>query len=647
MVSTGLTAQTLATFRERARPKAKNNISLILFKILWRNIYYVRYFAQAHLQSGENPHSPIAVSMRTKMAISRLSAAIVFVAVSAGTVLLMLVATLAAQRVESQVRQEAQQSAGLLAALLASEIEHYQALPIALATDGEVAAVLSGNDAAAAERLSRRFALISTRIGSAAIYVVAANGRTLAASNAGRQDSFVGNDYRFRQYFRDAMQSGRGTQFALGSTTRRPGLYLAQRVDQGGRGLGVIVVKVEFDTLEVDWQRSGTSAFVTDGRGDIIITTDPQRRFRRASAVLRGDDSERVKVVGGGNTPTFMRGQAQTIVPGWTVNAMLPVDTRINDAVTAAVAMTTLAILVGGGIVFMMWQYRRRSRAKQLADEQARQLLEERVEQRTTELSAANAQLLDEMSERRRAEEEARVLHEELEQANRLATLGQIAAGVTHEINQPVAAIRATADNAGAMIERGQIGAAKSALGKIGKLTERIGTITGELNAFSAKRSGRRRLVSVDSALDGALVLVGTGFRQAGVSLERSQRNSELKIWADKIRVEQILVNLLRNALEAIECQTDPRIVIDVRHSNAHVDIRIRDNGPGIAAAVASLLFTPFRTTKDQGLGLGLVISRDIAASLGGELNLLYDDDGTADQALRGATFQLLMPRAK
>ena len=156
------------------------------------------------------------------MAFSRLSALLATLLIAAGAVVLLLVAALATQRVRSQIEQEAEQSAGLLAALLASEIEHYQALPIALATDGEVANLLADGSAAAADRLSRRFALISERIGSAAIYVVAADGETLAASNAGRPDSFVGNDYRFRQYFRDAMQNGRGTQFALGSTTRTP-----------------------------------------------------------------------------------------------------------------------------------------------------------------------------------------------------------------------------------------------------------------------------------------------------------------------------------------------------------------------------------------------------------------------------------------
>lgn len=582
------------------------------------------------------------------MTYGRLSALLALLSVVGCASILMLVSGLAAQRVEGQVQQEAEQSAGLLGALLASEIEHYQALPIALATDNGVAAVLVNGDVEAANRLSRRFGLISDQIGSAAIYLVAANGRTLAASNAGRPDSFVGNDYRFREYFRQAMRSGRGTQFALGSTTGRPGLYLAQRVERAGQNLGVLVVKVEFENLEADWQQSGISAFVTDASGSIIITTDPRWRFRKATALLLIDDGrERVRIAYGEASPSFMLARSQTIVPGWSVHAMLAVDQRIEDAVTAAAAMTTLAMLAIGGILFWLWRNRRRSRSKQQADEKARQMLEDRVKQRTIELSKTNSQLLDEMSERRRAEEEARVLHEELEQANRLAMLGQIAAGVTHEINQPVAAIRATADNVGALIERGQIGAARSALGKIGKLTERIGTITGELQGFSAKRSGRSRLISVDAALDGALLLVGTSLRQAGVSLERSPRNSDLKIWADKIRIEQILVNLLRNSLDAITEQADPRILINVRQSNGHIDIRIGDNGPGIAPAIEALLFTPFRTTKENGLGLGLVISRDIAASLGGELNLMPSESTDGDAGRTGAIFQLLMPVAK
>lgn len=559
--------------------------------------------------------------------------------------LLLLVTQLAAQRAERQIREEATQSAGLLAALLASEIEHYQALPITLATDSEVSRVLRAPDAAALDRLSRRLALISDQLGSAAIYLVDAQGLTIAASNAGMATSFIGNDYRFRDYFREAMRDGRGSQFAMGSTTARPGLYLSQRVDGPGGPLGVVVVKVEFGSLESDWRNAGTPAFVTDDSGIITITTDPLWRFKRPEAIWADTDDGKAQPRVGGRTVTMLRGRADTIVAGWTVHTLLPADARVRDAAIAAAALTGLAMAALASALLWFWTSRRRVIARQQEEERIRRILEERVAQRTAELSTANDQLREEMNERRRAEESARLLHEELEQANRLATLGQIAAGVTHEINQPVAAIRASADNACTLIDRGQLSQARTALGKIARMTERIGTITGELRAFSAKGGNRARLITVDSAIDGALMLMGTSLRQAGITLDRAPRNAAVKLWADKIRIEQILVNLLRNAVEALEGCAKPRIAIHVSASDTRVDIGIADNGPGIPEALVAVLFTPFRTTKPQGLGLGLLISRDIASSLGGELDLhpatTGDDDGRP-----GAHFLLTLPRA-
>ena len=584
------------------------------------------------------------------MVFGRLTSILIALAAAAGIALFFLVTSLAANRVESQIRQEATQSANLLGALLASEIEHYQALPITLATDGEIQNILLHRDASAEARLSRRLGQISDQIGSAAIYLVTAQGKTIAASNAGTPSSFVGVDYRFRQYFRDAMRIGRGNQFAMGSTTRRPGLYLSQRVDHDGRALGVLVVKVEFDSLESDWQRSGTAALVTDAQNTIIITTVAPWRFRDAGTVLReaGQTADRyeLRLDNREAAQNFIRGRAETIVPGWTLHALVPIGSRINDAVTAAAAITTLALMVGAAVaLWTIWRLRQ-ARLKELTEEQARRDLELRVDLRTLELRDSNQRLVEEMVERRRAEESAQLLHEELEQANRLATLGQIAAGVTHEINQPVAAIRATADNVGTMLDRGQVNPARAGISKIAKLTERIGAITGELRSFSAKRSGEPRLVSVDSAIDGALVLVGTSLRQAGITLTRSPRSSQLKLWADKIRVEQILVNLIRNAIDVLDDCEGPQISILVRPDGDQVELLVTDNGSGIADDVAATLFTPFRTTKPHGLGLGLVISRDIAASLGGELNLLRDQSAPDGSARHGSTFQLLLPRA-
>lgn len=570
---------------------------------------------------------------------------LVMAATVTAIVVLVLVTRLAAQRTEAQIRQEAEQSAGLLAALLASEIEHYQALPVALATDSDIRDALLPGSREANDALSRRMALISDDIGSAAIYLVRADGRTIAASNAGTAASFIGHNYRFRDYFRDAMRDGVGRQFAMGSTTLRPGLFLSRRVDDGSRALGVVVVKVEFVTLESDWRRSGSPSFVTDPTGELLITSDPQWRFARMTAILDDDGPGKVRIAGDPDAGSFVAGSADTIVPGWTLHALVPVSSRIGDAATAAGALTALALAFGAAATWLIWQARQREHLRQQAQDEALRMLEDKVAQRTTELSAANVQLRDEMAERRRVAEQARLLHEELEQANRLTMLGQISAGVTHEINQPVAAIRATADNAGVLLARGDVAAARTALTRIAGMTDRIGKITGELRAFAARRSSRPRLISVDTAIDGALLLVGSSLRHSGVALDRPERNPDLKLWADRIRIEQILVNLLRNAIDAVDGRPDPRIAIGIGACAERIDILVADNGPGIAADVASTIFTPFQTTKEHGLGLGLVISRDIAASLGGELNIDMPEQSAGSRP-GGATFRLSLPRA-
>lgn len=581
-------------------------------------------------------------SIRT---FNRLSLSLALALIVVAVALTFIAGRIAATRAEAQLAAEAAENADLLGALLASEIEHYRALPLVLASDEQVAAALLTADAAARLRLSDRLASMSRDIGAAAVYLIGADGTTIAASNAREPGSFVGGDYRFRQYFSAAMARGTGFQFALGTTTRRPGLYLSQRVNRAGRAIGVIVVKVEFDKLEASWARSGTIALVTDARGEILITTQRAWRFEPVARILpekaAGVASHSIGAATGAPPGTYTRAATATIIPGWTLHALQRGDDRIASAVTGASALMLLACALAGAALFWIVLRQRRAAVRAQADEAARRELEARVDQRTAELSESNRQLLHEMAERQRIEEAARLLHEELEQANRLTILGQIAAGVTHEINQPVAAIRATADNAAVLLEQSQGDAAQAAVRRIAELTDRIGSITGELRAFAAKGTGGASAISVEATLDGALQLVGANLRQAGIRMDRAPSAAGLTVWAEKIRVEQILVNLLRNAIDALEGRADPAIAIRITATADQVHYRVSDNGPGIAAQLADQLFTPFRTTKAQGLGLGLVISRDIAASLGGALNLVPAAPGDGG----GAVFDLVLPR--
>ena len=202
-----------------------------------------------------------------------------------------------------------------------------------------------------------------------------------------------------------------------------------------------------------------------------------------------------------------------------------------------------------------------------------------------------------------------------------------IAAGVAHEINQPVAAIRTQAETAAAYLERDQAARAARALTRIGDLTARIGAITRELRAFSRKSEPGLAAVSVNEAIDGALLLLGGRLRQAGVRLIRN-KDQDVVVMADRFRLEQVIVNLIQNALEALEGASSPVITLSARQDGDQVELIVADNGPGVSPEIREQLFTPFVTSKTTGLGLGLIISRDIVAAFNGELDLRPAENG-------------------
>ena len=549
---------------------------------------------------------------------------------------------------QSDLSRQADAAADLHAAVLRSELEKHRSLPVVLAQDPEVAALLSGAARGDADVVSAKLETLAGQTRAAAIYVLDRTGVARAASNWREPTSFVGSDYAFRPYFRGAMQSGAAEFFALGTVSGRPGLYLARRIGTPAAPAGVVVVKVEFDALEADWRGSGEPAYVTDSRGVVLVTSVPEWRFRRSRDLTAAEreailddqtltgqalaplpfdsdagDGRIVRAAAGGPVSEWILSSTETDTPGWTLHLLDPIGAGIVANVLSARAVAGLLITllaVGAGVVL---RRRQQAMARAIAEEQARAELERRIDDRTQELRAANGRLSREIDERRRAEASREVLREELVQANKLATLGQIAAGVAHEINQPVAAIRTHADTATAYLDRDDPEAARRSLGRVAELTGRIGVITDELRAFSRKSTQGVSAVSPAAAIDGALLLIGGRLREGGVELVRGGE-ADVRVQAEPIRLEQVVVNLVQNAFEAM---TDagtpsPTLTIDVARKGRRVEIVIGDNGPGVDPAVASALFTPFVTTKPAGLGLGLVICRDIVAGFGGELSL-------------------------
>ncbi|CAM5301246.1 histidine kinase OS=Stutzerimonas stutzeri OX=316 GN=CXK95_14855 PE=4 SV=1 [Stutzerimonas stutzeri] len=248
--------------------------------------------------------------------------------------------------------------------------------------------------------------------------------------------------------------------------------------------------------------------------------------------------------------------------------------------------------------------------------------------ERTRALSEAHDQLKMQIDERLKAQTSLQTVQQELVQANRMAILGQVAAGVAHEIDRPVAAIRTYADNARTYLKRGDPPGAERKLEQIAGLTERIGTITDELRTFSRKGRAKAEPTQLDEVIEGALLLLGSRFRQRYGAIDAQLPAPGLRVMGTRIRLEQVLINLLQNGLEAVESRPDGRVEISVVEGAAGVELIVSDNGGGIAE-IMQALFTPFNTSKAAGLGLGLVISKDIVSDFGGRIEVVSGPQGT------------------
>ncbi|WP_291151771.1 ATP-binding protein, partial [Ensifer sp. SSB1] len=235
-----------------------------------------------------------------------------------------------------------------------------------------------------------------------------------------------------------------------------------------------------------------------------------------------------------------------------------------------------------------------------------------------------------EIADHRRTGEKLQAVQQELVQANRLAILGQVAAGVAHEINQPVATIRAYADNARIFLDRGQQQTAVENLASIAELTERVGAITDELRSFARKGRFVAEPTPMREVIEGALMLLRSRFAGRMDAIVIDLPENGLSVYGSRIRLEQVLINLLQNALEALGTRGDAEIRVHCADGpSGTVSLVVADNGPGIPQHIREDLFTPFNTSKDEGLGLGLAISKEIVADYGGEIAVETSDKGT------------------
>lgn len=583
----------------------------------------------------------------------------------AGFALALLVAGLLAadeygrSRAIDAVDAQSRIDANLKASLLRAVLERQRATPLVLADDVEVKNALSSRDGPALQRLNEKLQALAANTDAAVIYVIGPDGVAVAASNWREPTSFVGNDYAFREYFRMAMRDGKAEHFAMGTVSKRPGLYISRRVQGPDGPIGVVVAKLEFDDVEAEWLASGKPVYVTDRRGIVLITSFPSWRFMTTRTIPRdrvaairdslqfGDasllplpfrdieptsdgSSELRALLPGESERQFLRVETMVPTTNWRLEQLAPLDGPMSAATREArlLALAALAPLLALAAILLR---RRQTLALVSARERAaRDELERRVTERTQDLSLARDHLETEIADHRRTGEKLQAVQQELVQANRLAILGQVAAGVAHEINQPVATIRAYADNARTFLDRGQKETAVENLVSIAELTERVGTITDELRSFARKGRFVAGPTPLREVIEGALMLLRSRFAGRMDAIMIDLPDNGLSVFGSRIRLEQVLINLLQNALEALGDRADAEIRVSCQDGGGEkVSLVVADNGPGIPADIRADLFTPFNTSKDEGLGLGLAISKEIVADYGGEITVETSDMGT------------------
>jgi two-component system C4-dicarboxylate transport sensor histidine kinase DctB len=490
------------------------------------------------------------------------------------------------------------------------------------------------------------------------------SGKTYCRSSSWVDESGQQRGCRDRYYFTGAMSKGDAEYFALGRADGRAGMYISKAVDGAAGRIGVVVAKLQFDKLEESWARAGVPTFVTDSNGVVLISSVKDWRFH----TLRPLNPEMLKAIkesgqfgasplnpmpitqsqaagglwsariAGGPNRKYVLVDLPMPNSDWTLHVLQPAGAEVASAKVSTAFVILISGLLALTIVGIFVRRRARRKVEVEREAAARIELETRVASRTAELTVANDRLRTEMDERRRIARNLNRLQEELVQANKLATLGQITAGVAHELNQPVAAIRAYAANALVLLDRDQETVARKNLGLIGDMTDRISVITGELRAFSRRSTGQTAPVEVSTAIEGALLLTSHRIAVEGVEVLRSGEAPGIVVNADRARLEQVLVNLIQNALDALAGSQGRVLRIEVATRRDRVLIHVADNGAGMTARTFKTLFMPFQTTKANGLGLGLVISHDIVAEFGGDL--------TAKRLSPGARFTISLRNA-
>ena len=595
-------------------------------------------------------------------------------------VLLPLIAwlsySLAYRYLQQSERQNMHNQLDLFSSELQTSIEKFAFLPRVLARKQKLKQLLSqpGTSPNLAGDINLDLAYINGVSNTDVIYLMRLDGTTIAASNWDANDSFIGGNFGFRPYFKNAIAGRDGRYFALGTTSKRRGYYFSSPVYNRSNveAIGVIVVKVNIEKLENAWQKYTTTFLVTDLNGVVFSSNQADWQFtalnplskptierikqdqqypldilKQVTLIPGPKQSGLVSIDRSGGIHRYLQTQQEIPSLNWNIYALKSVASLNKTALSysaLASLLTFLSLALVHLAILRRYNLREKFEIKRQSEQQlmeAHNKLEQRVVNRTRDLSEANRILEQEISERRRAEHNLQKSQKELIHAAKLATLGQLASGISHELNQPLAAISNYAENAIQFLQMNQLEQTDQNLEQILKLAERMSNITAHLKTFSHKTDDHKGPTDVNQCIHHALALMKARLRTSTtrVSLELIDR---AEVLANPIRLEQVFINLFSNALDAMEKAPEKEIIVRQTSTENTIVTTIIDSGSGIDPDRLPHIFDAFYTTKSVGvgLGLGLSISSEIIQSLGGELR-------AANHKTRGARFEVELSKTK
>ncbi len=407
---------------------------------------------------------------------------------------------------------------------------------------------------------------------------------------------------------------------------QQPAYLFSHGIRDHGRYMGALVVGLGLSQLEQIWALAPYPVQVVDPLGSHQL----------------GNSLSRSEAAGLTNMRAFSSSLPQF---DWDLQVYLAQTPAQWTGLTSGLLAMAVCLLLSASIMWIFLRSQRATfqslRARDMADR-----LDRLVRQRTQQLSQTNAQLAREVEERKQTEQELRTAQASLVQTSKLAALGQMSAALSHEFNQPLAAISSYVDNAVVFLEQDDSEAGLENLQQVRSLVQRLAAISKHLRNFARKPRENLSVVPVAAVVGDALEIMGGRLKSEQVRLVMQPPGEPLWARGGQIRLQQVIVNLISNAIEATRgAAPEPLIRLAVAHDDHHITISVSDNGTGLSAEVAAKVFDPFFTTKGigEGLGLGLSISYRIVSDFGGKLSA---HNGNADSDTPGARFDIVLERA-